>query len=61
MVSDELVVVLAGLFEAKHENDELLTPVSKLHQVVSLHVGYHIPVRITYRSYVSRQETWEEE
>lgn len=37
VVDNELLIVLPGLFKLEDENKELLDPISKLHQVVSLH------------------------
>lgn len=48
MVGNEFVVVFAWLFETEEKNDELLTPVSRMHEVVSFQVRDHIPVRIAY-------------
>ena len=47
VVGNEFGVVLARFFETEKKDNELLTPVSRLHKVVSLQVGEHIPVRIT--------------
>lgn len=48
VVGNEFGVVLAWFFETEKKDDELLAPVSSMHEVVSLQVGHHIPVRITY-------------
>lgn len=48
VVGNEFSVVLAWFFETEEEDDELLAPVSSMHEVVTFQVGYHIPVRITY-------------
>ena len=51
MVTNELVVVLPWLLEAKEKNEELLGPEGCLHKVVRLELGLHFPVRITYKMY----------
>lgn len=48
MVCDEFCIVLAGLFEAKDENNELLKPVGHLHEVVSLEFRFHVPVGVVW-------------
>lgn len=49
VVGNEFAVVLAWFFETEKKDNELLAPVSGVHEVVSFQVRYHIPVRITYR------------
>lgn len=46
VVCYEFKVVLARLFETKNEDDELLTPVGGLHEVVTFKVGFHVPVGV---------------
>ena len=50
MVGHELVIVLAGLFESQEKNNELLTLVRCLHEIVGLEFWFHIPVWIVYEA-----------
>ena len=45
-VSDELLVVLAGLLNLEREDDRLLAPVGGLHEVVDLEAPCHLTVRV---------------
>jgi hypothetical protein len=49
VVGNEFFVVLAWFFETEKKDNELLAPVSCLHEVVSFQVRYHFPARIAYR------------
>ena len=46
VVRDELLVVLPRLFKLEHEHQELVAPVCRLHEVVALELGLHVPVRV---------------
>lgn len=46
VVGNEFAVVLAWFFETEKKDNELLAPVGRMHEVVSLQVRYHFPVRI---------------
>ena len=45
---DEFLEVFPGLLETKDEDDELVTPVRRLHEIVALQFGSHLPVRVIY-------------
>lgn len=45
-MSDELLVVLAGLLNLEREDDRLLAPVGSLHEVVDLETPRHLTVRV---------------
>ena len=45
---DEFLEVFPGLLETKDEDDKLVTPVRRLHEIVALQFGSHLPVRVIY-------------
>jgi hypothetical protein len=54
-VRDKDLVIFTRLLQPKNENDELLTPIRKLHQIVSLELSRHVPVRVIWLSTVSEE------
>lgn len=46
---NEFLVVFPGLLETKEDDDKLLAPVRRLHEVVALKFGSHLPVRVIYK------------
>lgn len=46
MVRDELVIVFPRFLETQQEDDELLTPVCGLHEVVPFQIGLHLPMGV---------------
>ena len=48
VVSNELIVVLTRFFETEEKDDELLAPVSRMHEIVTFQIGYHLPVGVAY-------------
>lgn len=38
------LVVFPGFLETKDEDDKLLTPIRRLHEIVALKSGSHLPV-----------------
>ena len=46
---NEFLMVFPWLLETKEEDDKLLTPVRRLHEIVALEFGSHLPVRIIYK------------
>lgn len=46
MVRDELVIVFPRFLETQEEDDELLTPVCGLHEVVPFQIGLHLPMGV---------------
>ena len=46
MVRHEFVVVLARLLEFQKQNDELMAPVRRLHEIVPLELRSYLPVGI---------------
>lgn len=48
MVGDKLMIVLPGFLKAQKEDDELLTPICSLHEVVAFQSGLQLPMRVIY-------------
>lgn len=48
MVRNKFPVVLPGFLKAQYKDDELLTPVSNLHEVIPLEFRCHLPMRVVY-------------
>jgi hypothetical protein len=46
---NEFLEVFPGLLETKDKDDELLTPVRRLHEIVALEFGSHLPVWVVYK------------
>lgn len=46
VVTHELVVVLPWLLKTENENEELLDPVGRLHEIIPFELWLHLPVRI---------------
>jgi hypothetical protein len=46
---NEFLVVFPGLLETKEEDHKLLTPVRRLHEIVALEFGSHLPVWVVYK------------
>ena len=44
MVRNKFLVVFPGFLETKDEDDKLLTPIRRLHEIVALEFGSHLPV-----------------
>ncbi len=45
---NEFPEVFPGLLETKNENDKLLTPIRRLHEIETLEFGSHLPVWVIY-------------
>lgn len=48
VVCDEFMVIFARLFETEDQNDELLTPIGCLHELIVLEFGQHIPMWVVF-------------
>lgn len=46
MMGDEHVVVPPGFLETEEEDNKLLTPIGRLHKVVTFELRFHLPVGI---------------
>ena len=44
MMDDELCEIFSWLFKPEYKDNELLTPVSQLHEIIALDEGCHAPV-----------------
>jgi hypothetical protein len=44
VVHNIFLIVFPGFLETKDEDDKLLTPIGRLHEVVALEFGSHLPV-----------------
>lgn len=49
VVSNQLIVILAGLLKPEKEHNQLLTPIRGLHEIVGLQFWLHVPVRVVCR------------
>jgi len=45
---NKFLEVFPGLLETKDEDDKLLTPVRRLHEIIALEFGCHLPVWVIY-------------
>jgi hypothetical protein len=45
---NEFLEVFPGLLKAKDEDDKLVAPVGRLHEIVALQFWSHLPVRVIY-------------
>jgi hypothetical protein len=48
MMCDKFLVILARLLKTKDEDNELLAPVRRLHEIVALQSRCHLPVWVIY-------------
>lgn len=46
VMSNKLIIVLPRLLKFESEHYELLAPICRLHEIVALKLGLHVPVRI---------------
>ena len=44
MVRNKFLIVFPGFLETKDEDDKLLAPIGRLHEIVALEFGSHLPV-----------------
>jgi hypothetical protein len=44
VVRNKFLEVFPGFLETKDDDDKLLTPIGRLHEIVALEFGSHLPV-----------------